>query len=190
MLYDKFRLRPTPRACSECPLCDTPLVAKCGHVNTWHWAHKKTNDCDAARKGETEWHREWKTRFLEETREIPVKNKIVDVRTDKYYLEFQSGSLPVEELVDREFVYGSKLVWILRGADFKLNVNLRKKAESIYTFRWKYPRKIWFHSRATIFFDDVFENGDMLYIKKIYPEVPCGGWGKRVTKEKFIKAVS
>lgn len=39
------RVTPSPGAVAVCPNCRQNVIAKCGNVNVWHWAHKSA-DCD------------------------------------------------------------------------------------------------------------------------------------------------
>ena len=53
---DLEHLRPGARArCFDCP---SILIAKCGQINKWHWAHP--GDAICSHDGEGAWHRAWK----------------------------------------------------------------------------------------------------------------------------------
>jgi len=52
------------------------------------------------------------------------------------------------------------------------------------TFRWKHPPKSWWSANKQI----IIDLGDTVFeIKKIYEDIPCGGWGNLIDKEKFIE---
>jgi competence protein CoiA len=41
------KISPEPRLKAICSYCESPVIAKCGNINIWHWAHKSLKDCDA-----------------------------------------------------------------------------------------------------------------------------------------------
>src|ERR1035438_2803714 len=59
-----------PGGRGTCPICGASTVAKCGRRVIHHWAHATRRDCDPWWENETDWHREWKSLFPEECREI------------------------------------------------------------------------------------------------------------------------
>jgi competence CoiA-like predicted nuclease len=34
------KVRATPGARASCPFCARFMIAKCGEINVWHWAHE------------------------------------------------------------------------------------------------------------------------------------------------------
>jgi len=52
-----------PGLTGKCRDCGHAMVAKCGQHRVWHWAHRKSKDCDPWWEQETEWHRSWKNQF-------------------------------------------------------------------------------------------------------------------------------
>lgn len=52
-----------PQRGGKCPGCSGDLIAKCGEINAWHWAHR-ANDCDPWHEPESEWHIGWKLQDL------------------------------------------------------------------------------------------------------------------------------
>jgi len=103
-----------------CPACKSPMVAKCGDVRVYHWAHRGRRDCDKWWESETEWHRNWKNKFPSNWQEVvhPAENgekHIADVKTDQgWVLEFQHSKINPDERKAREAFY-QKLVWIVDG---------------------------------------------------------------------------
>lgn len=95
------------------------MVARCGEVRVWHWAHKSGRLCDAWWE-ETEWHRTWKNQFPVEWQEIVHRAEdgelhIADVKTaDGWVIEFQHSYIRPEERRSREAFY-QKLVWVVNG---------------------------------------------------------------------------
>src|SRR5882724_2105651 len=59
-----------PNLSGECCGCGAPMVARCGDIRVWHWAHRSGRACDPWQENETEWHRAWKDRFPAEWQEI------------------------------------------------------------------------------------------------------------------------
>jgi hypothetical protein len=101
---------------SSCPSCDAELIAKCGHIVSWHWAHIAA-DCDPWSEPESEWHIGWKDRFeaAGATVEVVMGEHRADVVTpDGGIVELQGGYLPAEDIVQREAFYGPTLTWIYR----------------------------------------------------------------------------
>ena len=96
------------------------MVAKCGEVRLWHWAHKGRLHCDPWWENETEWHRAWKDQFPAEWQEIvhlagDGERHIADVKTDRgWVIEFQHSSMKPEERRSREGFY-PKLIWVVDG---------------------------------------------------------------------------
>jgi competence protein CoiA len=118
MLYDALRNRPTPGARSSCALCDGELVAKCGQIVTWHWAHLAA-DCDPWSEPETQWHRRWKAYFEERGAQVEVvmgPHRADVVMPSGLIIELQHDYLSTFDIAEREQFYGSHLAWIYRAA--------------------------------------------------------------------------
>ena len=96
------------------------MVAKCGELRAWHWAHKGHQLCDPWWENETEWHRTWKDQFPADWQEIVQtagdgERHIADVRTGRdWVIEFQHSYLKPEERRSREAFY-QKLIWVVDG---------------------------------------------------------------------------
>lgn len=103
-----------------CPYCDHPMVAKCGEVKIWHWAHQGRRFCDPWWENETEWHRAWKGQFPVNWQEVvhqaeTGEKHISDVKTDRgWVIEFQHSYLKPEERRSRDTFY-PKLIWVVDG---------------------------------------------------------------------------
>lgn len=110
-----------PNLSGRCPACDQVVIAKCGEVKIWHWAHKGRRTCDPWWENETEWHRSWKGKFPESWQEVVHKAEdgekhIADVKTDQgWVIEFQHSRIEPEERRSRDNFY-QKLVWVVDGA--------------------------------------------------------------------------
>lgn len=89
------------------------------------------------------------------------------------------------------------------------------RPEEIITFRWKHPPKSWWYAKKPIYIDvsylapiykelsrslsgissrNFYEEKFLMYskkpifiVKKLYPKIPCGGWGILISKEEFLK---
>jgi hypothetical protein len=98
-------------------------VAKCGPRVIHHWAHAARKNCDPWWENETEWHREWKSRFPEECREVSrtaPDGEIhrADIKTPTgIVIEVQHSAMTDEERESREAFYRN-LVWIVDGRGF------------------------------------------------------------------------
>ncbi len=108
-----------------CAYCQSDMIAKCGPVRIWHWAHKSTALCDHWWESETEWHRAWKNRFPTEWQEITHKDSttgdrhIADIKTDKeFVIEFQHSAIEPSEVQSREAFY-KNMVWVVDGTRIK-----------------------------------------------------------------------
>lgn len=132
----------------SCIGCGQPMIAKCGSIKMWHWAHKVNCVCDHWWENETEWHRSWKNQFPTEWQEIRHKADngewhISDVKTQAgHFLEFQHSFLRPEERKSRNGFYGSNLVWIVDGL-------ARKNDRLLFEEILKSTKRI--HQRVNVF---------------------------------------
>ena len=119
-LIDGERQEPQPGLFGECIGCGKPMVAKCGEVRIWHWAHRSRHRCDSWWENETEWHRDWKVHFPVDWQEVvhhaeDGERHIADVKTnDGWAMEFQHSYIKAEERRAREAYY-PKLIWVVNG---------------------------------------------------------------------------
>ncbi len=170
-LVNGQRQEPQPNLSGECPGCGNPMVARCGEVRVWHWAHRGRRHCDSWWENETEWHRDWKGQFSVDWQEIvhhaeDGERHIADVRTgDDWVIEFQHSYIKPEERRSREAFY-PKLVWVVDGLRRKRDEAGFHRAweESVTPFGANAPvRQVWSQegallrdwagSRAHVFFD-------------------------------------
>jgi hypothetical protein len=120
-LVNGQRQEAQPNLSGKCPTCGHPMVAKCGEVKMWHWAHQGSRHCDPWWEKETEWHRAWKGQFPVEWQEVVHRadngeKHIADVKTDHgWVIEFQHSYIKPEERRSRDTFY-PKLVWVVDGA--------------------------------------------------------------------------
>ena len=110
-----------PKQKGRCPHCGGDMIAKCGRVKVWHWAHKGRPPCDPWWESETEWHRAWKDRFPVDWQEISHIDKetgekhIADVKNPHgLVVELQHSPIDPVEMHSREKFYG-RMIWIVDG---------------------------------------------------------------------------
>jgi competence CoiA-like predicted nuclease len=186
---NNLRIQASPKERAICPLCNEEVIAKCGEIKIWHWAHKKDFECDSFGEPETEWHFNWKKKFPNENQEVRIENHRADIRSSQgLIIELQNSSISPEKIREREECY-KKMIWMLNGETLAKGLILREKKE-IITFRWKHPPQSWWFANKPIYIDieGLYKEGlnKLFLMKKIYPNIPCGGWGTLISKDAFI----
>jgi competence CoiA-like predicted nuclease len=144
---------------AKCPLCGNEVIAKCGVVKIWHWAHLADQSCDDFKEHESEWHRKWKELFPEENREVIVKKRgnihFADVKTDDgLVIEFQNSTIPFEAIVERERFY-DRMVWV-----FNCQKGVERMEITDDSIEWWNPRRDFAKCRKKVYLD----LGDTLFI--------------------------
>ena len=141
-LVNGERRRPEKGLKGVCPVCGSPVTARCGEIRVPHWAHSRGTDCaDTWNTGkETDWHWGWKNNFPEDWQECLLRDAstgerhIADVLTDKnLVVEFQHSPITPDERRAREAFYtseGRKMVWVVDGRS-KIS---RAKIESCFSY--------------------------------------------------------
>lgn len=81
-LVNGEKAEPQPGFRGICPNCQSEMVAKCGRVKVWHWAHKGQPSCDPWWELETQWHRSWKDHFPIDWQEVTHIAQFPQVRQD------------------------------------------------------------------------------------------------------------
>lgn len=201
-VVDGRRQEAQPGLTGQCRGCERQVVAKCGEVRIWHWAHRVRDRCAAAGETETEWHRAWKNEFPEAWQEFvhtaeDGERHIADVKTPTdWVLEFQHSRIEPEERRSREAYY-SRLIWIVDG---------KKRSRDFPKFMqsWEdgHPRGIespirklvypegallrdWAGSRAHVLFD--FQDGHALWW--LHPgSDDTQAYVYRIARELFVRA--
>ena len=195
-LVEGERREAQPGLSGKCQHCGGVMLAKCGEINVWHWAHRGTRICDGWWEPETEWHRTWKDQFRSEWQEIPQwsdngEKHVADVKTDRgMVLEFQRSHLRKEERESREIFY-QNMVWVVYGLRrvrdrprffASLTATSIVKAKPL-TFSLPSDEcallRDWVGSRKTVFFDfaDNSDPGDPLSFDVLWrldPRSPKG----------------
>ena len=156
-----------------CPICQQPVIAKCGKFKINHWAHKSLEHCDNWWENETEWHRQWKNTFPVEWQEIVAidektgEKHIADIKTNYgMVVEFQHSNISEEERISREKFY-KNMIWIVDGTRRKRDFDHFAKAfeynsiwcaaqkSHLYVLEFGYCHlpKEWQSSSVPVFFD-------------------------------------
>ena len=143
MIFDLNRNKALPGSTSECPCCKSKIVAKCGSIKIWHWAHESLGECDSNWEPMTQWRLDWQAKVREELTEIIMGHHIADIRlTSGKVVEIQHSTLPLEVVQEREAFYGN-MTWIFDGKDFFRRLVIKEKefnGEPSHGFRFKNPR--------------------------------------------------
>ena len=151
----------TPQASASCPMCLSPLVAKCGRTVAWHWSHCSLKDCDEWAEGETPWHLAWKSRFADSEVTITRNGKShrADVVSSRgKVIEFQHSTISAEEIEEREEFYGD-MVWVLDVASAYSNSRIGldqrwpEAGEPYCKFKWNRRKTSFDASARPIFLD-------------------------------------
>jgi len=156
-----------------CEVCGKPVIAKCGDIRNWHWAHKSGEACDTWQSPMTEWHRNWQDKFPEEWREYPLRKKksqechIADIFGPKVKdawlaIEFQHSAINPEERTARENFY-NHMVWVVDGNRTKTAYSRIQKIDDylqpigrnfyLATAPEEYLPQTWLGCRVPVFFD-------------------------------------
>ena len=180
MLLDLARTRSHPGERSACPCCYGLLIAKCGSINIWHWAHESLTDCDHWSEGISEWHLAWQLLVKESCREVVIGEHRADIRLRTgQIIELQHSSISADEVEERELFY-ERMIWIFDADEFKHNLMLREKISKYgklyYTFHWKRPRKSILACQIFPLYFDLGIQG-VLQVKKFMGHEGTGAWG-------------
>jgi hypothetical protein len=165
------RLAPVPGGRALCGQCGGEVLAKCGRLVSWHWAHRAA-DCDSWAEGETEWHLGWKRSVCEAACEVVVGDHRADIRTlDGLVVELQHSPIDGALIAERETFYGS-MVWLFDAQNFELA--LYPSAAEL-TFVWRRPRRSLLAVAKPMYWD--LGHGFVLFVKALSSGSPLGGFG-------------
>lgn len=139
-LVDSRKVLACPGAHGTCAHCGGDMVAKCGTIKAWHWAHCQL-DCDPWHEGETAWHLGWKARFPAAWVEVSCGAHRADIRTPSYVIELQHSSLAPDDIRAREDFYRN-MIWVLDASPFMSRLNFTDRGEYC-RFQWLHARPIW-----------------------------------------------
>jgi competence CoiA-like predicted nuclease len=140
---DGERVQATPGQRAACPLCGAPVIAKCGLIKVWHWAHEDLGDCDPWAESETDWHLAWKMQMPRV--EIAMEREGVKHRADAVagngtVIEFQHSSISGYDIVEREAFY-RRMVWVFDAQEpfTEGRIEVRQNRHG-YWIDWKHAR--------------------------------------------------
>lgn len=210
---------PAPSLKGLCYCCGSEVISKCGNFNIWHWAHKNLKHCDNWWEPETEWHRNWKSKFPNEWQEIILidesanEKHIADVRTiNNLVIEFQHSHINPDERISRENFY-KNMIWVVDGTRLKrdfprfLKGKLNEFENTIFydtdnpnifkvdLIDWCLPLN-WLKSSVPVIFDflgnESFPSTDNLRNKLycLFPQVGKYARIAEISREAFIKSVT
>lgn len=178
------RVKATPKSGALCPCCKTPVIAKCGEIKAWHWAHESA-DCDPWYEPESEWHIGWKSKFPPEWQEVVMGAHRADIKTPTHVVELQNSSISSEDISAREQHYGN-MVWLINGREFISHFGFTDK-KTHFSFRWYHPRWSWSVSQKPLYIE--FNVDRIFRVNKLYWGGNVAGWGDFVTEDTFLKIV-
>jgi hypothetical protein len=183
---DRAEARPGARA--WCPQCDQTVIAKCGELVVWHWAHESVTDCDPWAEHESAWHLAWKARVAPEHREVVMGPHRADIALPNgRVIELQHSSLSPEDVRTREAFYGPGLIWVIDASEFSDRLIFRHQRR-FATFRWKTPRKWQWTLTQPVVWD--LGQGSLFCVRRVHDEVPCGGWGRFMRADEWFRNVT
>ncbi len=109
---DSTLVKATPNAGGTCPNCAEEVIARCGQLISWHWAHLPTSAYAPGGGGpESCWHAWYKSQFPEAWREQSHGHHRADIRTPNgLTIEVQSGPLKQSQVRAREAAW-DHLIW-------------------------------------------------------------------------------
>jgi competence protein CoiA len=175
-LVDNKKVEAKTGLIANCPGCSQSVIPKCGDQRVHHWAHIRNKMCDTWWEPETEWHRNWKSKFPEKWQEDFLtddktgEKHIADIRTDKaLVIEFQHSHINPQERLSREAFY-KNLAWVVDGSRLKRDYPRFLKGKAFFEviknglFRVDFPERYfpsaWLESSVPVLFD--FQNVDTL----------------------------
>jgi len=168
---------------AKCPVCQEPVIPKCGAIKVHHWAHRSGTDCDPWSEPETEWHAGWKRCFPEARQEVVRGDHRADIFTAVgWVIELQHSSIAPDQIVEREVEYG-KIVWVINSAPFLRNIAFQPASGHV-KFRWARPRLSWSYAGAPLYLDT--RDGWLFRIHKMTDSSPVRGWGRFVSTARFL----
>ena len=103
---------PFPKGRGWCPCCGGLLIAKCGQIKTYHWAHESKDDCDTWSEPIGPWHLWWQNLVRPEFVEVAKEIHRADIVGNRgVVVELQHSPISPEDITARESHYGD-MVWL------------------------------------------------------------------------------
>jgi competence protein CoiA len=194
---DQAHTEATPHARGTCPVCHNPVIARCGEINVWHWAHEASSTCDEWSEADTAWHYAWKNLVPAQRVEVLVeagsKRHLAPlVSADGTFVELRSKYISPSDVRGIEAFYKDRqMVWLFDARQTMSDtghgprVDLRPKGD-LHTFRWKHPMKhVGYTSCPRVL--DLAETG-VFRLDKLYLDgPPYGGFGLLWNRADFVR---
>ena len=96
------RIEADPGGRASCPGCHGDVIAHCGEILVWHWAHRSRLECDPWWEPETAWHRGWKLFVPAAQREVVIGGHRADmVLANGTVCELQASGISAQEIRER-----------------------------------------------------------------------------------------
>lgn len=183
------RITAEPGMRATCPDCGGVLLAKCGDIRIWHWAHESLMGSECEWEPESDWHRDWKSLVVPSACEVRIGAHRADiVGNDGRVIELQHSSIDADQIWEREHEYGLKMIWLFDCYEAYDNDRLLLIDKGhYYSFRWKWARQhVGYTSRPT-FLD--LGTGDIFWVRKfaVNDVGRCYGWGQMLTYPQFVR---
>ncbi len=123
-----------------CPCCGKPMVARVGTERRPHWAHKSAERCDEWWEVESEWHIEWRKRFLDAAKpnvKIEVEHVLEkdgsrhfsDVRIDDRLSIILRRARMDDAMKSERLSFFGDLIWLVQAKNSEYNRLIRQLNE-------------------------------------------------------------
>lgn len=140
-----LRLQAYPKGKARCAICKGSVIAKCGELNIWHWAHERACSDNWRYEPITSWHLDWQNNFEAEKQEVVLERggKIhrADVLTkNEIVIEFQNSLISLPDILKREQFY-RRMIWVINAANFVHNLSfpdLEKMQPDVKWYKQEY----------------------------------------------------
>ena len=124
-----------------CPCCGKPMVARVGTERRPHWAHKSAERCDEWWEVESDWHIEWRKRFLDAAKpnvKIEVEHVLEkdggrhfsDVRIDDRLSIILRRARMDDAMKSERLAFFGDLIWLVQAKKSEYNRLIRQQEES------------------------------------------------------------
>lgn len=189
-LNDGSKILARPEARAVCPECGEEVIAKCGEINIWHWAHKAAAECDLWGEHETAWHLRWKSKWPADRVEVLIEKDNIKHRADivtsgGIVIELQHSPISPDEMWQRESFY-ENMVWLFDVSEpyHEDRLSFRNRNDEYHSFRWKWPRKHLAYAQKESYWD---VGARIFLLKKMHLNTRCGGWGYFYDRARWAK---
>lgn len=183
-LKNNQRIKAIPKGEAKCELCNTELIAKCGEIKIWHWAHKSNKECDNWWEPESEWHINWKNEFPPEQQEVKIGKHRADIKTRTgTIIELQANSISPKEIREREEFY-ENMIWLLNYKTIAKNFQVSRIKPFHNLKKWRWKPSIVKYSKKPIFIDatrgiwKIHKDSAILYSKEDFLKIYGDIYGK------------